>query len=216
MKIVIFGVTGNIGQRTAKEALRRGHEVIGVVRDPEAVKSPDPRVPLQRADATDARSIAAVAKEADAIICAISPRPNARGLAAPSLVAAARALLAGLREAGTKRLIVVGGAGSLEVAPGQQLVDQPSFPEAYRGEALAARDALAVYRAEGTGLDWTFVSPAIEIGAGERTGQYRTTDDTVLTDAQGKSYITFEDYAVALIDELERPQHVGKRFGVAY
>jgi putative NADH-flavin reductase len=149
-------------------------------------------------------------------VSAISPRPNARGLAAPSLVENARALIAGLRRAGTKRVLFVGGAGSLEVAPGQALMDQPGFPDAYKAEAREGRDALQVWRTEASGLDWTFLSPAAEIAPGSRTGRYRTTGDQFLTDAAGKSFITFEDYAVAVVDELERPQHVGRRFGVAY
>ena len=115
-----------------------------------------------------------------------------------------------------KRVLFVGGAGSLEVAPGQQLVDQPGFPEAYKAEALERREALEVWRTEGGGLEWSVLSPAAEIGPGERTGSYRTTDDQFLADAAGRSFISFEDYAVAVLDELERPRHVGQRFGVAY
>lgn len=216
MKIVLFGATGNVGQRIVSEALSRGHHVVGVVREPEKVKSPDPRVPLLQGDATDPSSVARAVSGADAVVSAISPRPNARGLAAPSLVAAAHALIAGTRKAGVKRLLFVGGAGSLEVAPGKQLVDQPGFPEIYRAESLDGRAALAVFRAEAGGLDWTYLSPAAEIHPGTRTGKYRTSDDQLLSDAHGKSTITFEDYAVALVDELEKPQHVARRFGVAY
>ncbi|AHG91663.1 dTDP-4-dehydrorhamnose reductase [Gemmatirosa kalamazoonensis] len=216
MKIVVFGATGNVGRRVVAEALGRGHDVVGVVRDPGAVPSPDPRVVLVRGDATDAASIASAARGADAVVSAISPRPNARGLPAPSLVANARAMIAGLRDAGVKRVLYVGGASTLEVAPGKQLLDQPGFPEAYKAEALEGRGALGVWRGEAEGLDWTFLSPAIEIGPGERTGHYRTTDEQLLFDAEGKSFISFEDYAVAVLDELERPQHVGQRFGVAY
>src|SRR5258708_1329235 len=121
MKLVLFGATGNVGQRVAAEALRRGHEVVGVVRDPTAVKSPDPRVRLVEGDATRADSVAAIARGADAVVSAISPRPNARGLPVPSLATNARALIAGLKKAGVKRVLFVGGAGSLEVAPGKQL-----------------------------------------------------------------------------------------------
>jgi hypothetical protein len=216
MKLVVFGATGNVGQRVAAEALRRGHEVVGVVRDPAAVQSSDSRVPLRKGDATNAESVAAIVQGADAVVSAISPRPNARGLAAPSLGANSRALIAGLRAAGVRRVLYVGGAGSLEVAPGQQLLDQPGFPEAYRAEALEGRESLNVWRAEGQGLDWTYLSPAAEIAPGERTGRYRTTGDQFLVDDQGRSFITFEDYAVAVVDELEQPQHVGRRFGVAY
>ena len=201
MKIVVFGVTGHIGQRIAREALERGHEVVGVVRDPARSQSPDPRVRLVQGDATDAASVAAAVRGADAVVSSVSPRPGTTGTA-PSLSDAARGLIAGLRQAGVKRLVVVGGAGSLEVAPGVALMDAPGFPDAYRAEA--------------EGLDWTFLSPAIVIQAGERTGKYRTTGDQLLTDEQGNSTISYEDYAVALLDELEKPQHVGRRFGVTY
>lgn len=216
MRLVVFGVTGNVGQRVAAEALRRGHEVVGVVRDPAAVQSPDPRVRLVKGDATNADSVAELARGADAVVSAISPRPNARGLPAPSLEANSRALISGLRSAGVPRVLYVGGASSLEVAPGQALADQPDFPEMYKAEAREGRDALAVWRDEAQGLDWTYLSPAAEIAPGERTGRYRTTGDQLLTDDKGRSFITFEDYAVAVLDELERPQHVGRRFGVAY
>ena len=216
MKLVLFGATGNVGQRVAAEALRRGHEVIGVVRDPAAVEPPDPRVRLVKGDATNAESVADVARGAEAVVSAISPRPNARGLPAPSLSANSRALIAGLRKAGVKRVLYVGGASSLEVAPGKALADQPDFPKIYKAEAKEGRDALAVWREEAKGLDWTYLSPAAEITPGKRTGVYRTTDDQLLVDAQGRSFITFEDYAVAVLDEMERPRHVGQRFGVAY
>lgn len=216
MKIVLFGATGNVGQRVAAEALRRGHQVIGVVRDPAAAAAVDPRIALTKGDATQAESIAELTRDADAVVSAISPRPNARGLAAPSLAQNARAMIAGLHRSGVKRILFVGGAGSLEVAPGQALVDQPGFPAIYRAEALEGRDALKVWRDEGAGLHWSFLSPAAEIAPGERTGKYRTTSDRLLTDSAGKSFITFEDYAVAVLDELENPTHVGRRFGVAY
>jgi uncharacterized protein len=216
MKIVLFGATGNVGTRIAAEALRRGHDVVGVVRDPAAVQSPDARVTLVKGDATSADSVAEIARGADAVVSAISPRPNARGLAAPSLAENSRALIEGLRAAGVRRVLYVGGASSLEVAPGQALADQPDFPEIYKAEAREGRDALAIWRDEAQGLDWTYLSPAAEIAPGRRSGSYRTSGDQLLVDDTGKSFITFEDYAVAVLDELEQPQHVGARFGVAY
>jgi len=216
MKIVVFGATGNVGRRVVAEALGRGHDVVGVVRDPSAVQSPDPRAKLVKGDATNPVSVAQIARGADAVVSAISPRPNARGLPAPSLSANSRALIDGLKKAGVKRVLFVGGASSLEVAPGKALADQPDFPDAYKAEAKEGRDALAIWRGEGNGLEWTYLSPAAEIGPGERTAKYRTTGDQLLVDANGKSFITFEDFAVAVLDELEKPQHVARRFGVAY
>jgi putative NADH-flavin reductase len=216
MKLVLFGATGNVGQRIAAEALRRGHDVVGVVRDPAAVTSPDSRVRLVQGDATNAESVAEIARGADAVVSAISPRPNTRGLPQPKLAENARALIAGLRQAGTRRVLYVGGASTLEIAPGRQLLDEPNFPELYKAEALEGREALGIWRTEAEGLDWTVLSPAIEIGPGERTGRYRTTDERMLLDTSGKSFISFEDYAVAVLDELEQPRHVGRRFGVAY
>lgn len=215
MQIVVFGATGLVGQRIVREALERGHSVVGIVRDPARSDAPDPRVQLVQGDATDAASVAHVVRGADAVVSAVSPRPGTTGHA-PSLAAAARGLIAGLTQAGVTRLVVVGGASTLEVAPGVALLDTSEFPAAYRPEAEEGRAALAIYRAEAGALDWTFISPAVEIGPGERTGSYRTTIDQLLTDAQGNSTISYEDYAVAVLDELERPQHVGRRFGVAY
>jgi putative NADH-flavin reductase len=216
MKLTVFGATGNVGQRVVAEALRRGHEVVGVVRDPDAVQAPDKRLRLVKGDATNPGDVARVASGADAVVSAISPRPNSRGLPAPSLAANSRALINGLRDAAVKRVLYVGGASSLEVAPGKALADLPDFPEVYREEAREGREALDIWRTEAKGLDWTYLSPAAEIAPGKRTGKYRTTDDKLLSDDKGKSFITFEDYAVAVLDELEHPQHVAKRFGVAY
>ena len=215
MNIVLFGATGHVGRRIVAEALRRGHKVVGVVRDPSRAQAPDLRVPLVQGDATDPESVARVVRGADAVVSSVSPRPGTTG-SAPRLAGVARALIAGARQAGVRRLVVVGGAASLEVAPDVALLDTPGFPDEYRDEATQGRESLSVYRSEAGGLDWTFISPAIVIQPGERTGRYRTTVDTLLTDEQGNSVISYEDYAVALLDELENPQHVGRRFGVAY
>jgi len=215
MKIVVFGATGNIGRRIVKEAVARGHSVVAVARDPAKSKSSDTRVRMVQGDATNAESVASVARGADAVVNAISPRPGSVGKV-PSLVEAARTLLRALPRAGVKRLLVVGGAGSLADASGVQIVDEPAFPAAYKPEALEQRDALEVYRREGGGMDWTYLSPAAVIHAGERTGKYRTGGDQLITDAQGKSVISFEDYAVAALDELEKPGFIRKRFTVAY
>jgi uncharacterized protein len=216
MKLVLFGAGGQVAQRIAREALDRGHEVTGVVRNAASVRSDNERLAIVEGEATDASSIAKISKGADAIISALSPRPSPSGRSATSLATAARALIEGATRARTPRLIVVGGAGSLEVAPGVRLVDAPGFPEEYKAESLNHADALAIYRTAAGNLDWTYISPAAEIGPGTRTGRYRTGDDTLLSDSDGKSFISYEDYAKAVLDEIEHPTHPRARMTVAY
>ncbi|HEY8794210.1 MAG TPA: NAD(P)H-binding protein [Gemmatimonadaceae bacterium] len=216
MKIVIFGAGGQIAQRIAREALARNHEVVGVVRDAAGVRSDNERLAIIEGDATDATSVARIAKGVDVVINALSPRPSPSGRAGSSLVAAARALIAGAQLAGVKRLIVVGGAGSLEVAPGRRLMDSPGFPPEYKPEALEQAAALDVYKTAGGDLDWIYISPAAETGPGERTGHYRSDESSLLVDAKGRSTISFEDYAKAVVDEIEHPTHSRTRMSVAY
>lgn len=202
MKIALFGAGGTIGQRIAAEARSRGHSVTALGRSTEV---------------TDAAAVARAVAGHDAVVSAVGPGLGPAGQPVDMLSKAAHALLAGLRQAGVKRLVVVGGAGSLEVAPGKQLVDQPQFPAAWRPVALAHRDALGVYRrATGPDVDWTYVSPAALIEPGARTGKYRVGGDQLLVDAQGQSRISAEDFAVAILDELETPRNVRKRITVAY
>jgi putative NADH-flavin reductase len=216
MHIALLGAGGHVAQRIAREALERGHQVTAVVRDPAGFQKYDDRLQVVQGDATDAASVARAVKGTDAIVNAISPRPSPSGRAASSLIDAARAVIDGAKQAGVKRLVVVGGAGSLEVAPGVQLLDAPGFPDAYKAEAQAGRDSFAVYRNEGADLDWTYFSPAAEIGPGERTGRYRVGGDQLLTDGAGRSFISYEDYAAALVDELERSANVHRRMTAAY
>ena len=216
MHIALFGAGGQIARRIAREALDRGHQVTAIVRDPATFQKYDDRLEVVQGDATDAASVARAAKGADAIVNAISPRPSPSGRPASSLVDGARAVIAGARQAGVERLLAVGGASSLEVAPGVRLYDTPEFPEAYKAEAREGIDSLDVYRNESGDLDWTFISPAAEIGPGERTGKYRTGGDQLLADKDGKSFISYEDYAAALVDELERGRNLRRRMTVAY
>jgi putative NADH-flavin reductase len=214
MKIVLFGATGNVGQRIATEALNRGYEVVGVVRDPAQSQSPDPRLTVVEGDATNAESVSRVARGADVVVSAISPRPGSHGGPAPSLASAARALITGIRGAGVKRLVVVGGSSTLEVSPGVRLIDTDAVPEEFRAEGREHADALAVYRAEAGDLDWVVVRPAAIFQGGERTGTYRTTADELPVDDDGQSQVSFEDYAVALVDELGQLKHNREAFGV--
>lgn len=211
MKLVLFGATGMIGSRIATEASARGHQVLAVSR---SGQSPVPGVIATAGDAADPAKVAELTAGADAVASACVPPRGGADLTGPFL-ALNRALTDGMRTAGATRLMVVGGAGSLETAPGQMLCDQPDFPADLLDEALAHREALAFYRALDD-LDWTYVSPAAEIAPGLRTGRFRTGGDGMLTDDHGDSRISAEDYAVAFVDELETPDHPRARMSVAY
>lgn len=216
MRIVILGAGGHIARAIAHEALLRHHDVIGVVRSAAGYRSDHERVTIVEGDATDAASIARAAKGADVIVNAISPRPSPSGRPATSLAEAARALIDGAALAGVPRVLVVGGAGTLEVAPGVRLMDAPGFPEAYKSEALEGAAALDAFRSHGGNVNWTYISPAAETGPSERTGRYRRGDDALLTDANGKSAISYDDFAIAMVDEIERPTHSRARMTVAH
>ena len=211
MKIALFGASGMIGQRIAREALARGHAVRAIVRNPERIAISDEQLTSVAGTALDAASVAGHVAGVDAVINATGPGYTGDP---HTLVDVAHALIDGLEQAGVARLVVVGGAGSLEIAPGVQLVDTPDFPAAWKDGALAHRDALAVYRT--ANLDWTYISPAALIEPGARLGTYRAGTDTLLTDAQGQSRISAEDYAIAVLDEIERPQFTRRRMTVAY
>lgn len=208
MKVVLYGASGMVGSRILTELVSRGHQVTAVVRNPAKITAAGVRA--LKGDATEADSVAQTAKGADAAISSYAPPKGEE----PTLSAAVYALLDGLTEAGVKRLIVVGGAGTLEVAPGVQLVDAPGFPEAYRDIAMAHRDILPILKE--SALDWTCLSPAAFIQPGERTGKFRLGGTSFMVDEKGESRISAEDYAVALVDELENPQHIRQQFTVAY
>ncbi|MBD2897981.1 NAD(P)H-binding protein [Spirillospora sp. NPDC000708] len=207
MKILLIGATGMIGRRVADEARRRGHEVTGVTRSGAEGTA--------KADAHDADAIAALAEGHDAVVLAVSPPRDGSEPEGP-LLSAGRGALEGTRKAGVRRIVVVGGAGSLEAAPGLRHVDEPGFPEMYKAESLAQAALLDLVRAEAGGLDWTYISPAQVIEPGERTGVFRLGGDQLLRDASGDSRISAEDYAVALVDELENGDAIGRRITVAY
>jgi putative NADH-flavin reductase len=197
MKIVVFGPTGMIGSCIAAELSQRGHEVVGASR-------------TGGTDMTDPAAVSAAVSGADAVVSSIS----ARGVAY-TLTDAARSLVEGMRQAGTTRVVVVGGAASLEVAPGVRLFDTPEFPEEYKAEATQGIDMLAFYRGI-TDLDWTYVSPAAFIHPGERKGSYRLGGDQFLTDDDGNSEISAEDYAIAIADLVEQGGHARERVAVAW
>lgn len=203
-KIALLGITGRAGSRIANELLARGHSVTGIARKVDAVEA-RPGLTVKAADANAVDALVPLLRGHDAIV---SSTRFAGGTDAATLIAAAG-------QAGVPRLLVVGGAGSLEVAPGAALIDAPGFPDAYKAEAAAGGVMLAALRSEKE-LDWTFLSPSAIFEPGQRTGQFRIGGDSLLSDASGKSWISMEDYAIAMVDEIESPKHSRQRFTVGY
>ena len=203
MKIAIAGASGQAGSRLTAELARRGHAVTAIARNPEKIATL-PGVTAVRGDVNDQGALTALWAGHDAAISSVhfSVSDPAK------LIEAAKA-------SGVGRYLVVGGAGSLEVAPGVRLVTTPNFPAQYKAEASKGAEFLDLLRQE-KDLNWTFLSPSALFVAGERTGKFRLGTDQLLTAADGKSSISFEDFAVALADEIERPAHIRQRFTVGY
>ena len=232
MRIGIIGASGNFGKRVLAEALNRGHQVTAFSRDPSRVSADKTGITWKAVDVLDSDSIANAIGGLDVLISCYGPGSAARdskdaveqAVANPeAYVTAAKSLIKALESHASLRLIVVGGAGSLEVDPGLQLVDSPGYlatmkargmDERYRVVVLAHRDALNIYRT--SNRNWTYLSPAMQNFAGERTGRFRVGGNRLMADAEGKTRISYEDIAVALIDEVESPRHIEKRFCVAY
>lgn len=217
MKIALIGGTGFVGSAVLAEALQRGHRVTVLARNPAKLAAREGLTVVQ-ADVLDAAQVAAAVKGHDAVIDAYNP-----GWQAPNLydtfLKGTRAIVEGVKRSGVGRILIVGGAGSLYVAPGVQLVDTESFkghvpPNIIPG-AQAARDALNEIRNE-TGLAWTFLSPAAMLAPGERRGGFRIGGDDLLMDGDKPAGISVQDLAVAIVDEIETPKHIQRRFTVAY
>lgn len=203
MHIAIIGASGNIGRKITDEALSRGHQVSGFVRHIEKLPSHKALTPV-KADVADGGALAPLLRGHDAVVSSVhfsAFNPDT--------------LLSAIKASGVRRYLVVGGAGSLLLPDGTRVVDSPSFPAAWKAEALGGAGYLEKLRGEG-GLDWTFLSPPALIEAGARTDSFRLGKDDLLVDTGGKSHISEEDYAVAVLDELERPQHIRARFTVGY
>lgn len=202
MKIVVLGASGRAGSEITKEAAARGHTVTAVARKPEAIPTAD-GVTAFAGDASDAAALVPLLQGADALISALH------------FDIPMETLLTAVREAGVPRLLITGGAASLEVAPGLRLFDTPDFPEEFKPYALPGLTALETLRGV-TDVNWTFFSPAAFIEEGPRLGAFRTGTDQLLVDDKGESRISFADYAIAMIDELEQPKHSRARFTAAY
>ena len=212
MKIALVGATGNIGRQIARHALANGHQVTAIVRSEKQLPAELDGAAPAIAPLDDSAALAAVIAGHDVLASAYGPRP---GDDIGQIAVVAGQLLEAARQAGVPRLVVVGGAGSLEVAPGVQLVDTPDFPAAYKPFALAAREALKTLQAV-QDIDWTFFSPAAEIGPGEERGQYRVQARSFLADAEGHSRISYADYGAAFVEELETHAHPRQIITAAY
>lgn len=200
--IALIGASGNVGSRILAELSSRGHEITAISRHPENVR-PLPGVTGVKGDIKSSTALAGLLAGHDAVVSSVR-----------FLDTDFEQLINGVRSSGVKRFLVVGGAGSLEVAPGQRLVDQPDFPEQYKEEALRGADFLDLLKTIDD-LNWTFLSPSALFVPGERTGAFRLGKDQLLTTDNGSS-ISFEDYAIAMADEIESPKHLRERFTVGY
>lgn len=215
-KVAVIGATGFVGTKIVNELSERGYAVEALVRDASKVETKG-NVTAKSVDVNNTDDLAEALKGNDAVISAFNAgwtNPNLYHDFLNGSVNIEKAV----EQAGVKRLIVVGGAGSLYTPDNVQIVDTPDFPEAYKPGATAARDYLNKIRENKT-LDWTFFSPAIEMNqenAGERTGAYRTSLETPVFDENGRSRLSVEDVAVVLVDELEQNNHIRERFTAAY
>lgn len=210
MKIALIGASGFVGSALLKEAVSRGHDVTALVRNPDKVEA-SPHVAARKIDVNDTKALSAALAGADVVISAFNG-----GWGDPEIYAKHKAGSDSIRDAAKaadKRLIVIGGAGSLHAPDGSQFVDGEHFPKDYKDGARAARDALADLRKE-TALDWTFLSPPFVLTPAERTGKYRLGTENPVFNDKGESTLSVADLAVAVLDEAEAPKHSRKRFTI--
>ncbi len=218
MKIALIGGTGYVGSKILAEALRRGHKVTAIVRHPQRL-APRPNLKIKGADVLHRERLARILARHDVIISAFNPK---RGTPGPEVyhrhIRGHRAIIAAAKRSGVKRFLAVGGAASLKTPAGIELLDSPEFPAAYEPFKPGIRGTRELYYLlkNERGLDWVFLAPSVMISPGARTGKYRVGKDHVLYDEKGKSHISLQDYAVAMLDELEHPRHHRERFTVGY
>jgi putative NADH-flavin reductase len=216
MKIALIGATGFVGPKLLQEALTRGHQVTAIVRDPAKLTEKHENLTVVTGDVNNGPQLAEQLAGHDVVLNSFNA-----GWTNPNLyndfLAGERAIEQATAQAGAPRLFVIGGAGSLFI-DGKQLVDGPEFPANIKPGATAARDYLNELK-QNTQLDWTFFSPAIEMHQGittGRTGHYRLGTESPVFNAEGRSILSAEDLAIAVLDELEKPQFSRQRFTAAY
>ena len=216
MKIALIGATGFVGSAILHELAGKNHDIVAIVRNPEKEKNTN-NIQWQKADVNNVDELAKIISGKDVVISAYNAgwtNPNIYD----DFMRGSKAIQQAVKKSGVKRLIVVGGAGSLFVAPGLQAVDTPDFPKEYHAGSSAARDYLNIIRQE-KDLDWVFVSPAFEMYPGitsGRTGKYRLGSDNPVFDENQRSAISVQDFAVVIADEVENPRHHRERFTAAY
>ena len=210
MKVALYGATGNSGSRILKELVSRGHQVIAIVRNPAKLPQPAPGVVIKQDDLSDSKKIAAAINGAEAVISAYAPPQDD----VDAIVGVTQRQVEALNHGSKVRLIVVGGAGGLNVAPGVTLIDSGYLPEPVLPIAKAHTKALNVLRA--STIDWTYLAPAAYFEPGTLTGKFRLGTDELIANERQESRISMEDYAIALVDELEKPQHRRQRFSIGY
>ncbi|NNU76725.1 NAD(P)-dependent oxidoreductase [Clostridium estertheticum] len=211
MKIVIIGSNGNVGKVILNEAISRNYEITAIVHNQSKYINEHDNLKIIQADAFDEKSLVNAIKGNDLVISAFGPKPGDEG----SLLVVTKNLINATKKALVPRLIAIGGAGSLYVAPGLKLVDSESFPTDWKPIGLAHSGALELYKNENE-LDWTVLSPAALFETGVRTGKYNIGIDNLIVDEQGESKISFEDYALALVDEVENHKFSRERFTIGY
>ena len=209
MHIALYGATGKSGSRILTELLSRGHQVTAVVRNPEKL-APQTGLTIIRGDVSSADEIAGKITSADAVVSAYGPP----AYDTDQLLPATQNLVDGVKKANVPRLLIVGGAGSLEVAPGVTVIQSGHIPPEW--VAIAVSHAKILEMAKSSNINWTYFSPAGFFEPGERTGKYRLGKDALIVDEKNVSRISMEDYAIALVDELEKPQHEHARFTIGY
>jgi putative NADH-flavin reductase len=207
MNVVLYGATGKSGSRILQELVSRGHKVTAVARDTSKLPS---TVTAKQDDLSNVDTIASTIKGADAVVSAYAPPQDDTD----AILGVTERQIAAVRKAGKVRLVVVGGAGSLEVAPGVTLLASGHLPKEWVPIATSHGNALKLLQA--SEINWTYFSPAAFFGPGERTGKFRLGTDQLISDSKGESKIYMEDYAIALVDELEKPSHERGRFTIGY
>jgi uncharacterized protein len=213
--IILIGASGFIGSAILKEAIDRGHYVTGVVRHPEKITIKHEKLLVRKADIFFMETVTEIFRGADAVISSYNPGWTNPKIAEET-AAGYKSILEAVRNSGVKRLMVVGGAGSLFVSPGKRLMDTGAIPDSYLSAVRALADVYLVDLAAEKEIDWVFFSPAISIHPGPRTGKFRLGKDDVILNQAGEGDISVEDYAVAMIDELEKPAHHFERFTIGY